>query len=228
MKVVIYNKYTHERILLDPKEMRMKRKRRRITAWAKYYDNYINKGFDRSKPYDAIFITLTCKTEEEQEKGLMRKYMKKIKERIKEKLIAYAWVCELQEREVIHYHIMLIVKKGTKIKKPDKGDWYAGSSNIQKAVKGIWYIISYLKKDYDHIPKGWRCFAIYSRGEIKENIRIDTLPNWVVEACKESFLNICGVIKKVTGGYIIDGEVIESPYKQARNYITGCAILLPG
>ncbi len=219
----LYHRKTGKTFTVDTEEMRNKRKRRRITAWGKFYQDQINLGHDRSQPYDAVFITLTYKKLEQFNKGHIRAYIKLIKERLKEKLIAYAWICENQTRGVPHYHIIMIVDKGVRIRKPDSGDWKYGFSNIQRAVKGIWYIISYCKKDLDgKLPKGTRCFAIYSRGEIRKLIRIQTLPIWIVENCREKLLKIDDEIKKLGRYWSINGILLESPYVPVKNLVTGC------
>lgn len=217
----VYNRNTGEIHTLDTEEMKNRRKRRRITAWGKYYQDEINLGHDRSKPYDAIFVTLTYEDIEKFQAGQIRSYIKLIKERLKDKLIAYAWICENQKRGVPHYHIIMIVKRGTKIRKPDKGDWRFGLSNIQKAVKGIWYIISYCKKDLDSkLPKGARCFAIFSKGSIKKYIRLETLPSWLIDYCKDQLIKLDGEIKKINGMWSINGVLLKSPYKPIRNLVT--------
>jgi hypothetical protein len=220
--VKMFNRVTGDTFEVDTVEAKNRRKRRRITAWVKYYSDGVNRGKDRSKPYDALFITLTYETLEKYDNGQIRSYIKKIKERLGSKLLSYAWVCENQKRGVPHYHIILIVRKNTKVRKPDKGDWAYGMSNIQRCIKGLFYIISYCKKEFDSaLPKGARCFAIFARGEIKKWVRIDTLPNWVVNHCIEEFIKIDGLIRKISGGWIINGIPINTPYQVRKNIVTG-------
>ncbi len=218
----IYNKNTGEIKIIDPVEAKNKRKRKKITAWAKMYSDLVNTGYSRKKPYDGIFVTLTYVNDEKLNDANIRSYIKLIRERLKDKLISYAWVCENQKRGIPHYHIMFIVKKGVKIDKPDNKDWKGGSSNIQKVIKGVWYLISYCKKVYDsYLPKGWRCFSVFARDEIKQMIRIECLPDWLIYKCKEEGIYIKGIIKKVTGGYYINEKMVKTDWDVCKNLVTG-------
>lgn len=225
-KIKIINKFTGIMTEVDTEEQKHLRKRRRITAWMKYYSDEVNLGKQRSRPYEAVFITLTYENNDLFEVGQIRSYIKLIKERLGEKLISYAWVCESQKRHVPHYHILLIVKRGTRIRKPDEKDWKYGMSNVQKCYKGLYYIISYLKKLYDTVlPKHARCFGIFARGIIKRSIRVDTLPNWVIDICASYILNMNGKIKKITGGWEIGEVKLNTPYMVRKNLVTGSVLV---
>jgi hypothetical protein len=216
LKIQLYNRNTKSIIIYDAHEARFKRKRRRVNVWAKEYKELINMGHDRSKPYDAIFITLTYRDNESHKKGDVRTYLHRLKKRLGDKLIAYAWVLEMQKRGVPHYHIMLIVKKGTRVSKPDKGDWSGGHSNIQKAYKGIYYIISYLKKSIDleiEYPKGYRIFAVYSSQKVvKYFIRRKSLPFWLMDLLQDLFMTTETAIKKIGNIWVIGGVSYKSPF----------------
>lgn len=211
--------------VVDTKEMRHQRKRRKISAWLKYHQDDVNLGKQRSKPYDAVFVTLTYREMNQFEPGQIRAYIKLIKERLKGKLVAYAWVCEVTKNRVPHYHVLFVVKRGTRIRKPDLGDWQYGFSNIQKCYKGLYYIISYLKKSFDgDLPKNARCFGVFSLGEIKKYIRRDCLPMWLQQFIFDHgvFFNSESTFCKVSGGWMVNDELIYTPYMVSKNLVTGC------
>lgn len=216
MQIQVYNRITRTIVTIDTKESRFKRKRRRINVWAKEYKELINHGRDRSKPYDGIFVTLTYKDNDQVKPGDIRTYLHRLKKRLGPKLIGYAWVLEMQKRGVPHYHIMIVVKKGTRIEKPDRKDWTGGSSNISRCKKGVYYIISYCKKALDldaNYPKGFRIFAVYSKdNDTKYFIRRKSLPFWLMDQLQDLYLLSKTIIKKIGSSWLVGGITYPSPF----------------
>lgn len=220
-KVVIENTISGEKIELDKREMRLSKMRRRIFSWANIMKEYIepkSKGYG----YRKVMITLTYAEVDGWKPNHIRDFMKELKRRLDINLISYAWVAELQERGAVHYHIILIVKKGTRIPKPDKsGMWKYGISRIETA-KTVYYICSYLKKAYQKsgiFPKGLRMYAVWVQKEAIEKIalwkmRLSSLPKWfeaiiikMVDYYGEKWERVKG------GGWLYLGRYYKSPFR---------------
>jgi len=107
--------------------------------------------------------------------------MKRIRKELKEKLIGYAWVSEVQANGNPHYHLLLVCKRGAYIRFLDKsGLWTKGSSNITRRVKSPGYLLRYAgktyQKDFDLYPTGMRLFAIWIKDrELTQRIRWQSL-----------------------------------------------------
>lgn len=71
-------------------------------------------------------------------------------------VLGYAYVVELQERGVPHYHVLMIVEKAVKLPKPDKWVWNYGMSNIFLLGPvdrlSVNYLVRYIGKGNQ---KGW-------------------------------------------------------------------------
>jgi hypothetical protein len=92
-------------------------------------------------------------------------------------------------RGAVHYHIILVCKKGTRVPIPDKsGMWKHGMSKIETA-KTVYYLCSYLKKSYQkegEFPKGMRMYSVWiSKGAVATiahwMMRISSLPNGLLK-----------------------------------------------
>lgn len=120
-------------------------------------------GYCKENDVMPVMIGLTYKNPEDYSPGDINDYMKKIKQMLGDKLIAFAWVAEMQRRGALHYHVLLVMEKGKKLPKPDaSGMWSKGSSSIAKA-KSFYYICEYVGKEYqknfDAYPKSARLYA---------------------------------------------------------------------
>jgi hypothetical protein len=102
-------------------------------------------------------------------------------------ILAYIWVAETQERGVIHYHVLVLVERGTKIKKPDEAGWWNhGSSKIETA-RTAFYVCAYIGKEHQkkgELPKGARvCGAHIKKGVIDKTAMAEykaaCAPKWV-------------------------------------------------
>lgn len=150
--------------IVDTYEKRLWLMRARLFAWSKIMTSECEK-----KNYRKVMITLTLAKIEDYKSGLIRDYMKKIKQSLGAGLMAFAWVAELQERGAVHYHVLLAVKRGTNIPMPDSsGMWPYGSTKIETA-RTYYYICKYVgkeyQKDFDKFPKSARLYSASMRGE---------------------------------------------------------------
>lgn len=160
--------------MIDEFKRRLEKMRRRVVAWAQIVEWYREEQETR-----LIMVGLTYREVEDYRPGHIREYVKRCKERLGEKLLAWSWVAEVQKRGAIHYHMMILVPKGTRFPMPDKsGMWKHGSSNV-KTARGPWYLVSYIGKEYQkdlsRLPRGARLYATSIRfggTEVRETYRV--------------------------------------------------------
>jgi len=134
----------------------------RIFDWAQKVDYVHRAGKTR-----LVMVTLTYRASETYQPGHIGDYLKNLKKRLKENLYAFAWVAELQRRGEVHYHVILLVKKGSRIPKPDqRGYWTHGMSKIETA-RTAYYLATYTGKEYQKnlagYPKSCRLYAVSIR-----------------------------------------------------------------
>lgn len=165
-----YSDTTGKAFIVDLFEHRLWLMRMRISAWANIVKVRRQDGDTR-----LVMITLTYRQVGDYQPGHINTFMKNLKQRLGDRLMAFAWVCELQARGAVHYHVMLLVPKGTRIPKPDDaGMWSYGMSRIETA-RTPFYLVSYLGKEYQkdlsRLPKSARLYAASIRfgGEDTKN-----------------------------------------------------------
>ena len=149
--------------MVDTFQKRLWLMRHRITAWADAVALYREAHSTRM-----VMVLLTYAKVEDYKPGHINYYLKLLKQSLREHLLAFAWVAELQERGAVHYHLVLLVDKGTKIPLPDKsGMWSHGLSGIHTA-RTPFYLLKYTgkerQKDLGRYPKSCRLYAASVRG----------------------------------------------------------------
>jgi hypothetical protein len=123
----------------------------------------------------------------------IKDYMGAVRQQCGKGLLGYAWVAELQGRGEVHYHIMLWLARGSKVKKPDQrgGGWSHGASRVQRA-RSPFYLVKYAKKvsqKRDAYPKHCRMYGVsLPIGSVSEGdklmYRLSSAP-----ACVRTFVN---------------------------------------
>lgn len=217
-KMKIRNKQTGEVIEIDRKMGRVRHCQKRVHAWAKAVDPV----FQEHK-YRLVMVGLTYRPGEEWKPNDIRELVLRVRAELGEKLLGYAWVAELQERGAVHYHLLMLVKKGTRIPYFDQAGWWVhGSTHFSKEeVKKPFYICSYTsKKSYQKFgkfPKGLRMFAVWvAPGVISEAarwlFRCSALPGWL-SARILPINKIFKVARAEGGGWLVDNFKFESPYQ---------------
>jgi len=114
-------------------------------------------------PCRLVMITLTYKGVDDWRANDISDFMKNLKQRLDKKLLAFAWVAEMQKRGAVHYHVILLTLKGARIPKPDKSSlWTHGNSRIETA-RTPFYVLTYTGKEYQKdlskYPKGCWLYA---------------------------------------------------------------------
>jgi hypothetical protein len=127
----------------------------------------------------------------------------------------YVWVAELQQRGVIHYHVVMWLPRGVRPPKFDaRGWWPHGMTNRLKAKHATGYLMSYLKKgSHDgEFPRGSRRYGV---GGLDHSLRRARrwlgLPAWV-----QGNSSIHDDYRRAVGGgwRTPDGEVLPSEFRR--------------
>lgn len=206
MKIHLLHKPSRSILSFDVSLARVRRLRRRIRAWA-------NSVFSLKRRYRFIRIDLTYRLRDDWRPNHIREFMISLKKLLGSRLIAYAWVAELQKRGAVHYHIVIVVSPGTRIPFPDSsGMWPHGSTKVE-AVRSPFYLIKYAQKLEQKaeggFPKGLRLFAVVLSSSLKDfQYRLSLLPFWAVVIADS-----LGIIpRRCTGGFLFDGKFFQSPF----------------
>lgn len=77
----------------------------------------------------------------------------------------YVWVAELQERGVIHYHLLAWMPRSVTMPKWDKQGWWPhGMTKTERARNAVPYLLKYLSKDasksFGSFPRGARLYGV--------------------------------------------------------------------
>lgn len=176
--VLMFSKVFNRFIWIDIYKARYHRMRNSVYKWAELTNLYYSGDL-----YRRVMLTLTYKKIGTWRPNDITEFVKKLRNRLGEKLVGYAWVAELQERGAIHYHMIVIVKRGTNVPEPDSsGLWKHGSSKRETA-RTVFYMVTYTSKEYQknfsEFPCGARCFGIgLFEGLVRKQFRFDRLKPW--------------------------------------------------
>ena len=215
----LINRETGEVVDVDPRVSRVRHMRRRLHAWAQTMQMLDVTG-------RLVMITLTYELDNWEALDVAR-YIDTLSKSLGSALLSLCWVAELQERGVIHYHILLMVKRGTDVPAPDTSlMWLKGSSN-RSSARSAWYIMKYTSKgcsegDY---PRGARIFGVSWRHLRLVASEMDTRLVAVSQRlCRESLLpmwvlRLCGTVEEIMtarrhkgGGWDVGNAVYRSPW----------------
>jgi hypothetical protein len=122
------------------------------------------------EPWHTVFITLTYRPGVRWAADQCGSYISSLRALAASEgyKIRYQWVLELTKLGTPHYHILVWLPAGRKVPKPDEsGMWPHGWSNVQRARKGVGYLVKYATKGglgFHRIPKGARLFGVGGGG----------------------------------------------------------------
>lgn len=228
--MILRHKITKVEIEVMKWQRRLQTVRRNVFAWSKALDTYL---LACGRTHRLVMVTLSYHYGEDWEPKAISEYMAKVRRASKGGILAYLWVAETQERGAIHYHVLLLVKRGTGLDKPDQaGLWNHGSTRIETA-RTPYYVCKYVGKEYQKkgaLPVGARVCASYvQKGLISDvamaEYKAECAPKWVREM--RGFLVGTGfmeetdkVVKKGAAWKL--GEITsESEYELVTNHEEG-------
>jgi hypothetical protein len=213
-------------VLIDRQRQRVFHLRRRVRAWSRTLDTILHDHKHR-----LVMITLTYRDVDAWRPLHISQYIASLRGCLFKRLVAYAWVAELQERGAVHYHLLVVVKRGSKIPMPDvSGMWPHGWSNM-KTARSPYYVLKYTSKgcmpyeaDY---PKGLRMFGLHIRSDAVGAAamwlyRLSVCPLWLTELIMlvpGLFLevpkrdSVVGSDGERFGFWQVGGRSFKSPYR---------------
>ena len=166
--------------VIDTKRLRLQHLRRRVHAWSRVVDDLRASGqkFDLTM-YRLSYDTEGTLVEANNWQPLdISEFIDALHARMGKRLLAYAWVAELQQRGVIHYHV--IIAHTGRAPMPDRQYrskdarghirtfdrlWTHGSSHTDFKVRSAFYLASYVKKEYqkayEFFPSGCHAWAVW-------------------------------------------------------------------
>lgn len=189
----LYNKKTGVSLEVDAARSRIRRMQRRVFAWADALKDYIeNPGSE----YRLVMITLTYERVKDWRPNDMRDFILDLRKVAGAGLLAYAWVAELQQRGAVHYHLLVLARRGTNLPYPDRsGLWPFGMSKVENA-RTVFYICKYVGKEYQKIgnfPRGLRMFSVWISKHValdairRFTFKVSALPVWLADKIREHF-----------------------------------------
>jgi hypothetical protein len=219
-------------ISIDSRQARLSRCQRRVHAWAGVLPRRPRRLRRAASAVGVgprmVMMTLTYRDVNGWHLYDIRDFMKALHQVLGSSLYGYAWVLEMQKRGVPHYHVILYVKRGTRIPKPDERLWKHGLSKIE-TVKSPFYICKYTsgkkQKQYqkEGFPSGARMFAVkvYQTDLPDDDMmefRLSSAPSWLRPHIKEAYATIGLELRwrrVVGGGWLIvqTGERLCSPWQ---------------
>jgi hypothetical protein len=232
----LVNRTTGEFSPLDPKQGRLSHLWRRCHTWATVLKAYLRRV---GQGYRLAMLTLTYHGLDYDtgqplpdfgwQPNHIRDFMKKLRYALRDRLLAYAWVAELQQRGAVHYHVLVLVRAGTPIPYPDQAGWWPHGSTRVETARTVFYIMKYAQKGqfvdenggYLVFPKGLRLFSVWIGQDVISTtarwyFRTSAWPQWLVNVLLEFYT---GAIprRRVGGGWTIEDEeagevVLNSPW----------------
>lgn len=102
----------------------------------------------------------------------------------------YVWVLELTKKGKPHYHVLIWIPRGRKLRKPDTSEaWPWGMTRVEWARNAVGYLVKYATKGTDDckFPRGAR---LYGMGGLtrksRESVGWSVLPRYIREQVEPS------------------------------------------
>jgi hypothetical protein len=211
---LVYSSTSRTALHIDPHEARMRRMKNVCITASRLHDESVKHGGFRGR---WAFLTLTYAEQAGWKPGHISAFLDCIKQWLKRRGCthpSYVWVAELQRRGAMHYHVLMWLKKGLTLPKPDKQGWWPhGMTKIEWARNPVGYMAKYASKADGpaKFPKGARIHGCAGlRGKQLQEARYWKRPTWLREKT-----GIDHNIRRRAGGGWIDadsGEIFRSPW----------------
>jgi len=208
-----------EVVYLDDGVRRIKRLRKRVSRFGRT----VAEPMIKDGRATMLMVTLTYRPGEDPKPGDRKIFMRKVRRKMGDALLAYTNVAELQKRGAVHYHYLLVIRRGAWLPTPDKsGLWEHGSTNVKRNLQSAGYLLKYVSKaeagDFD-LPRNTRAYDVRCR-EVAEistaqlmDLRLSTLPFWLEELVKDWCMETGHFPERKLGGiWTISGQEYSSPW----------------
>jgi hypothetical protein len=168
----------------DPQEARLRRLCKRVRAWGRLVP--------RGGGADLIAVTLTYRPGQQWGPRHISGFLARLRgdRAVGKRVLGYAWVAEMQQRGAVHYHVVVVVEKGTRLPKPDLAGWWPhGMSRIEALHSSPHgYLTKYVQKadQKGGYPRGIRIYAVVWRRAhrvgrvLGHRLRQSTFPLWIL------------------------------------------------
>lgn len=209
---------------MDDSTRRIKRLRKRVSRW----------GRTVAEPIVAdgrgvmLMVTLTYRPGEDPKPGDRKEFMRKVRRRLGDALLGYTNVAETTKKGVVHYHYLMVVRRGVWLPTPDKvGLWVHGSTNVLRNLRTAGYLLKYVSKSEAGeftLPRGMRAYDVRARiaacltpAQLIE-FRLSAVPRWLEEIVSEWCIETDRLPERIQGGgWRLSGTDYQSPWQ----YISG-------
>jgi len=211
-KIILLMNSKGEKLFIDASRLRLKNLRKRIFAWAGVIENLRMAKGVRMAMYTCTYdVEGTLGKACQWQVGDIREFMRRLRARMGKRLLAYAWVAEMQKRGVIHYHVVIVfngrapVPDQSYISKDGRGHerhfeklWDKGISHSEFKMRSPYYLAEYVGKEYqkefDNFPIGAHAWAVWiSDLSLKQNLRTESLNELRRSLFAEALENTGGV-----------------------------------
>ena len=226
----ILNTLTGEGFAIDRKMSRIRHLQRRVHAWATGVD-----AFMKAQPYKyrMLMVRLSYAPPREWQAGDIRAFVIRLHKELGSNLVAYAWAAELFEKGGVHFHFLMVVRRGVVIPFFDDAGWWPwGYTHFSSGdVRTPFYICSYTSKagyqKFGDFPEFMRIFAVWISEAVLTasqswTFHISALPRWLVDCV--DFLPVLGdrVRRRKGGDWSVGGRVYKSYYQVVLGEVDRC------
>ena len=158
-------------IKIDPQQARITRLRKGVGVGAKCLLNLADVPSTNN-----VMVTLTydlsraagafgCYWQPRHVSDYLRSVRGWFKDRCPEEKLRYVWVAELQQRGVLHYHVVFFLPAGVRMPQADRRGWWPhGMSNTLKSTSPVAYLMKYASKveskNVGGFPRGARISGV--------------------------------------------------------------------
>lgn len=198
---------------IDRHQMRTRRMRRAVVTSARLHQEHLTTSRFR---FRCAMVTLTYAPDIEWQPHHISGYLKNTREWLRKRGFdfRYAWVCELTQAGVPHYHVLIWLPRGITLPMPDKSGWWPyGMSRSEWARRPVGYLAKYASKGQgQRFPRGLRIHGI---GGLNTDQRMTKrwwlTPRYVREQWP---LPEADVHRAVGGGWVsrLSGDWLPSPW----------------
>lgn len=206
--------------VVDRRKSRLSRMKHGVLTNARLMDALLRRGGFR---YHAAMVTLTYRPGVTWHGRQISNFLRCARKWHKGvgKPMNYVWTAEMQERGVVHYHVVFWLPSGHRMPKPDRRGWWPhGMSNIKPASTGVGYIAKYASKGADgpDFPRGVR---IHGTGGLDLQAKREARW-WRAPSEAREFLGPDADIRFIKGGRVcsITGHFWDSPWR----YVVICGV----